>query len=191
MRLKLEPGEHIIAAGRPFAGGLWKPLVLAAATGAVGGYALGWLGRDSLSPALLEWQPYLQILVAVLAAAVLLRFCLPLVVRWFLARYILTNRRLIHRQGVFRRSEHEVALASIYQVEVSQAVSERMSRSGTLIVDMGYGRIVYYAQLPEVHRFKSLVVSAIGQLPLTRMFDGVDMDGDGEYDYEGRIDEGR
>ncbi|MDN3905217.1 PH domain-containing protein [Arthrobacter sp. YD2] len=186
MRVRLSQGEYIIAAGRPHARSLWKPLALAGATGAAAGYALGWLGRDTLPGQLAEWSPYLQPAVIVLALLVLLRYCLPPVLCWFTGRIILTDRRLIRRQGVLLRREHEIALAAIYQLEIRQTVTDRMQRSGTLVLDLGHGRIMQYPAVPEVHRFRSLVVSAIGQLPLTAMFDGVDIEGDGGYDYEGR-----
>ncbi|WP_146363492.1 PH domain-containing protein [Arthrobacter yangruifuii] len=189
MRLKLSSGEHIIAAGRPHARSLWKPLVLAGITGALAGYVIGWLGRDTLPGQLAEWSPYLQPAVFGLAVLVLARYCLPPLLRWFAGRIILTDRRLIQRQGVLVRREHEIALAAIYQLEIRQSVTDRMQRSGTLILDLGHGRIMQYPSVPEVHRFRSMVVAAIGQLPLTAMFDGVDMEGDRGYDYEGRDDD--
>ena len=189
MRLKLSPGEHIITAGRPHARSLWKPLLLAGVTGAVSGYAYGWLGRDTLPGQLAEWSPYLQPAVAVLAVLLLLRYCVPPVLRWLAGRIILTDRRLIQRQGVLLRREHEISLAAIYQLEIRQSVTDRMQGSGTLVLDLGHGRVMHYPAVPEVHRFRSIVVSAIGQLPLTAMFDGVDMEGDGGYDYEGRDDD--
>ena len=189
MRLKLSPGEHIITAGRPHARSLWKPLLLAGVTGAVSGYAYGWLGRDTLPGQLAEWSPYLQPAVAVLAVLLLLRYCVPPVLRWLAGRIILTDRRLIQRQGVLLRREHEISLAAIYQLEIRQSVTDRMQGSGTLVLDLGHGRVMHYPAVPEVHRFRSIVVSAIGQLPLTAMFDGVDMDSDGGYDYEGRDDD--
>ncbi|MCQ2001816.1 PH domain-containing protein [Arthrobacter zhaoxinii] len=189
MRLKLSPGEHIIAAGRPHARSLWKPLTLAGITGALAGYAFGWLGRDTLPGQLGEFSPYLQAVAVLLAVLVLVRYCIPPVLRWYAGRIILTDRRLIQRQGVLMRREHEIALAAIYQLEIRQSVTDRMQRSGTLILDLGHGRIMHYPAVPEVHRFRSIVVAAIGQLPLTAMFDGVDMETNGGYDYEGRDDD--
>nr|WP_269436934.1 PH domain-containing protein [Arthrobacter gengyunqii] len=109
--------------------------------------------------------------------------------RWAFSRYIVTSQRLIHRQGVLRRRERELALASVFQLEAWQTVADRMQRSGTLVADVGYGQTVHYEHVPEVHKFKAIVLAAIGQLPMTAMFDGVDIEGDGDYDYEGRGDE--
>lgn len=189
IRLKLAPGERIIVASRPHARQLVWPVVLAVVVCAAAGFGYGYLDRDSLPGQVAQWRGYLQAAVVVVAAVLLARFCLPPVLRWSCTRYIVTNRRLIHRQGVLRRRERELALASIFQLEAWQTVADRMQRSGTLAVDVGYNRAVHYEHVPEVHEFKAIVLAAIGQLPLTAMFDGVDIEGHGDYDYEGRGDE--
>lgn len=189
VRLKLAPGERIIVASRPHARHLVWPVTLAVLLSSAAGFGYGFLGRDSLPGDLSGWSPYLQPAVVVLAALLVARFCLPPLLRWTFSRYIVTNRRLIHRRGALRRSEHELALASIFQLETWQTLADRMQRSGTLTVDLGHDRVVHYEHVPEVHRFKAIVVAAIGQLPVTAMFDGVDMEGDGDYDYERSEDE--
>ncbi|WP_341393882.1 PH domain-containing protein [Arthrobacter sp. G119Y2] len=189
VRLNLAPGERIIVASRPHARQLVWPVVLAVLVCAAAGFVYGYLDRDSLPGQVADWHAYLQASVVAVAAVLLARFSLPPVLRWAFARYIVTNRRLIHRQGVLRRRERELALASVFQLEAWQTVTDRMQRSGTLAVDVGYDRVVHYEHVPEVHKFKAIVLAAIGELPLTAMFDGVDMEGDGDYDYEGRGDE--
>ena len=189
VRLNLAPGERIIVASRPHARQLVWPVLLAVLVCAAAGFVYGYLDRDSLPGQVADWRSYLQAAVVAVAVVLLARFSLPPVLRWAFARYIVTNRRLIHRQGVLRRRERELALASVFQLEAWQTVTDRMQRSGTLAVDVGYDRVVHYEHVPEVHKFKAIVLAAIGELPLTAMFDGVDMEGDGDYDYEGRGDE--
>ncbi|CEA07555.1 Bacterial membrane flanked domain protein [Arthrobacter saudimassiliensis] len=189
MRLNLAPGERVIVSSRPSARRLWRPVAVTVLAGAAAGFLVGFLGRDSVAPALSGWGPYLQLAVVAAALLVVLRWCLPVALQWSAARFILTSRRLLHRSGVLRRSEHEISLASVYQLEIRQGVSDRMQRSGTLVVDLGHGRVVPYRGVPEVHRFRSLVVAAIGQLPMTAMFDGVDMEGHGDYEDGGGFDE--
>ena len=180
--MRLEPGEQVIVAARPHAGPLLGPVLLAAAVSAAGGFALGYLGRDTLPDALLDWAYVLAPAVVVLTLLVLARFCLPPLVRWNTTRYVLTNRRLIQRRGALRRREHDLPLASIYQLEARQGILQRMQRSGTLRIDLGRGRVIDYASVPEVHRFKSIVLATIEQLPMTAMFDGVDIEGSMGYD---------
>lgn len=187
--MRLEPGEQVIVAARPHAGPLAGPVLLAVLTCALGGFALGYLGRDTIPAELAEWAPVLGPAVVLVVLLVLLRFCLPPVLRWNGTRYVLTNRRMIHRRGVLRRREHDLPLASIYQLEARQGIAERMQRSGTLRIDLGRDRIIDYPSVPEVHRFKSIVLATIEDLPMTVMFDGVDIEGSTGYDDEWSTDE--
>ncbi|MCC3282422.1 PH domain-containing protein [Arthrobacter caoxuetaonis] len=180
--MRLEPGEQVIVSARPHAGPLVKQVLLAVLACAAGGFALGFLGRDTVPAALADWTPVLAPAVAVLVVLVLVRFCLPAVLRWNAARYVLTNRRLIQRRGVLRRQEHDLPLASVYQLEARQGILQRMQRSGTLRIDLGRGRVIDYPAVPEVHRFKSIVLATIEDLPMTVMFDGVDIEGSTGYD---------
>lgn len=187
--MRLEPGEQVIVSARPHAGPLAGPVLLAVLSCATGGFALGYLGRDSVPASLAEWTPVLAPAVAILVLLILLRFCVPAVLRWNAARYVLTNRRMIHRRGVLRRREHDLPLASIYQLEARQGILQRMQRAGTLRVDLGRGRVIDYPSVPEVHRFKSIVLATIEELPMTVMFDGVDIEGSAVYDDEWSSDE--
>ncbi|MFP3468430.1 PH domain-containing protein, partial [Leifsonia sp. SIMBA_070] len=76
-------------------------------------FGYGYLDRDSLPGQVADWHTYLQAAVVAVALVLLARFSMPPVLRWASARYIVTNRRLIHRQGVLRRRERELALASV------------------------------------------------------------------------------
>ena len=180
--MRLEPGEQVIVAARPHAGPLLGPIMLAAAVGAAGGFVLGYLGRDTLPAALADWTFVLGPAVVLLTLLLLTRFCVPPVLRWNATRYVLTTRRLIQRRGVLRRREHDLPLASIYQLEARQGILQRMQRAGTLRIDLGRGRVIDYASVPEVHKFKSIVLATIEQLPMTVMFDGVDIEGSMGYD---------
>ncbi|MER1995509.1 MAG: PH domain-containing protein [Arthrobacter sp.] len=187
--MRLEPGEQVVVAARPHAGPLAGPVLLAAVSCALGGFALGYLGRDTVPAALADWAPVLAPAVVVLVLLVLFRFCLPAVLRWNATRYVLTNRRMIRRSGVLRRREHDLPLASIYQLEARQGIAQRMQRAGTLRIDLGRGRVIDYPSVPEVHRFKSIVLATIEDLPMTVMFDGVDIEGSAGYDDEWSTDE--
>ncbi|WP_225219562.1 PH domain-containing protein [Arthrobacter gallicola] len=180
--MRLEPGEQVIVAARPHAGPLLGPILLAAAAGAAGGFALGYLGRDTLPAAVADWTFVLGPAVVLLTVLLLARFCVPPVLRWNATRYVLTSRRLIQRRGILRRREHDLPLASIYQLEARQGILQRMQRAGTLRIDLGRGRVIDYPSVPEVHKFKSIVLATIEQLPMTAMFDGVDIEGSTGYD---------
>ncbi len=72
-------------------------------------------------------------------------------------------------------------LSAVYQLDTTQGLLQRFVGSGTLLVDLGRDRVVTYRDVPQVHTFKDYVVAAVSELPLTVMFDGVDMEIDSDY----------
>ena len=155
------------------------PLIAGFLLLAVGGFGLGYLMRRDLPWELADWQP-----VFAVAGVVLLLLVRALVVplaRWSSNRYVLTNMRLIHRRGATKRTEHQINLSAIGQLQTEQGLLQRLVGSGTLVVDLGFDRAHRYADVPRIATFKDYVVQAISELPLTRMFDGVDMEIDPQY----------
>jgi membrane protein YdbS with pleckstrin-like domain len=172
MKVKLAPGEQVLTRTRATPRKLFWPSAGALAVLALGGYALGWLSRAAVPPELVQWQPLLVTVAAVGGVLLLLRMFLRPLLRWLAARYILTNQRLIHRRGVTRRSLYEVPLAAVHQVGVTQSLVQRPFGSGTLTLDLGFGRSVSYRDVPCAAVFRDHVAEAIGQLPQAALFDG-------------------
>lgn len=88
--------------------------------------------------------------VIALAALVLLRFTLWPFLRWQTTRYVLTNRRVVIRTGVFGRSGRDIPLTRVNDVSFQHTLFERMLRCGTLTIESAgeHGQVV----LPEVPR---------------------------------------
>lgn len=181
MRIKLLPGERVIVRTRPNPLPLVGPVVAGFIILAAGGFVLGYLGRSSLSGSLADWQPVVLLVVLAVVVLLLLRVVVRPLVRWSSNRYVLTSMRLIHRRGATRRTEHQINLSAISQLQTEQGLLQRMVGSGTLIADLGFDRAHDYRDVPQIGTFKEYVVQAISELPLTRMFDGVDMEIDPQY----------
>jgi uncharacterized membrane protein YdbT with pleckstrin-like domain len=93
----------------------------------------------------------LRIVVAVLAVAALLRWCLLPWVRWASTRYVLTSSRVMVRRGWLARSGRDVSLGRISDVSYSHTVAERLFGSGTLIVESaGENGQLVLADVPRV-----------------------------------------
>ncbi len=174
------PGERVLVRTRPNPLPLVGPVIAGFILLAVGGFGLGLLaGRDVLG--LGDSQPVLFAVVLAAVVLLLLRVVVRPLVRWSSNRYVLTSMRLIHRRGAARRTEHQINLSAISQLQTEQGLLQRMVGSGTLIADLGFDRAHAYRDVPHITTFKEYVVQAIGELPLTRMFDGVDMEIDPQY----------
>lgn len=176
MRIRLEPGEHVVVRTRPHPRRLSLPFCGALLILAAGGYGLGWSSRARLPIGWEQWEPALAPVILVVAALLLLRIFLAPLLRWAGTRYVLTNRRLIKRSGFTRRSEGEVRLMAVLQIITEQSLVERLTGAGRLVIDLGRDRMLVFGDVPQVATFKEYMVAAISDLPLTAMFDGVDME---------------
>ena len=74
---------------------------------------------------------------AILAVAVviLLRWSLWPFLQWLTTRYVLTNRRVVIRSGVFSRSGRDIPLTRVNDVSFHRSFVERIFGSGTLMIE--------------------------------------------------------
>ncbi len=175
MRVKLAAGERVVVRTRAHLSVLIGPFLGLLGLLALTGFALGWASRGTPAGWAEPWLPLAAAAGGFLLLALWLRiFMLPFL-RWSTTWYILTSSRLIHRRGAARRREHQIALAAVYQLDIAQSPWQRLTRSGMLTIDLGHDRVLTYRNVPQIHIFKDFVVAAVSELPLTAMFDGVDM----------------
>jgi len=72
-------------------------------------------------------------LLAVLAAAVV--FLLARYVRWTTTNFVVTNERLIHREGVVAKKGIEIPLDRVQTIRFNQSIFERMLGAGDLMIE--------------------------------------------------------
>ncbi|MDT0329145.1 PH domain-containing protein [Nocardiopsis lambiniae] len=72
--------------------------------------------------------------VGVLALIAALAFCVIPLLRWSTTVYILTNRRLMTRDGLISRQGRDMPLTRVNDVSFSMSIWERIMRYGTLSV---------------------------------------------------------
>lgn len=81
-----------------------------------------------------EWAPVAAGVVGVLALVAALAFWLIPLLRWSTTVYILTNHRLMTRDGLISRKGRDMPLTRVNDVSFSMSVWERLMRYGTLSV---------------------------------------------------------
>jgi uncharacterized membrane protein YdbT with pleckstrin-like domain len=98
-------------------------------------------------------QPWLRGAVALAAVLVLLRWALWPFVVWWNTVYVITDRRLVMRHGVFSRSGHDMPLTRLNDVSFSHNMIERMLGCGTLTVESAGERgQVVLSDVPKVEQ---------------------------------------
>jgi uncharacterized membrane protein YdbT with pleckstrin-like domain len=169
MRKDLLPGEQVIVVTRPQPRRLAFPAMLFVIVPAVGAFASAWIVKGEparLVPLITrEWTSWLVAVCAGAVAWILLGYCLPRVLRWHATRYVLTSRRIVAREGMLRRRDQQVSLASVRHVGISQSLTQRILRSGNISLDTGHGEDTVIPEVPEVSRFRNFILDAIDELP--------------------------
>ena len=77
--------------------------------------------------------PIPLVLLAVLAAAVV--FLLVRYVKWTTTNFVVTNERLIHREGVIAKNGIEIPLDRVQTIRFNQSIFERMIGAGDLLIE--------------------------------------------------------
>ena len=140
---------------------------------ALAAYASAWIVKGG--PAKLvplptgEWTVWLIGVCVVLAAWVLLGYCLPRLMAWQATRYILTNQRLVARYGMLRRRDEQVPLTAVRSVVIEQSWLQRLLRSGNISLDTGYPAGTVLPDVPEVAVFRTFILDAMDDLPPRRV----------------------
>ena len=78
-------------------------------------------------------EPVTFALLAVLAVAVV--FLLARYVRWTTTNFVVTNERLIHREGVLAKKGIEIPLDRVQTIRFNQSIFERMLGAGDLLIE--------------------------------------------------------
>ena len=157
MRTDLTNGEEVVLTTRPHWKALLRPsLVLILAAGVVS-YALAELPTDHSWP-ILRWG-----ILGIAVVAVLIWTVVPWL-RWITTHIILTNERLITRDGVLRRVGRDIPLYRVNDVSFEQTVMDRMLRCGNLIVESGgeRGQIVL-RDIPRIAEVQRTLHSLLDQ----------------------------
>ena len=118
----LNQSEEVVLDLRPHWAKLFFPVVLVVLAIAATGASL--LTRNAVLP---------LILLAVLALAVV--FLLFRYVRWTTTNFVVTNERLIHREGVIAKNGIEIPLDRVQTIRFNQSVFERMIGAGDLLIE--------------------------------------------------------
>ncbi len=123
----LVPGEREVMSVRTHWKSLVAPVVLLFAVTAFG----------SFCAALVPDGPYrygARVAIAIAGGLVVLRLSVWPFLQWLTTTYTLTDRRLVNRSGVLRRTGRDIPLRRISDVVYERTLSDRLFGCGTLVV---------------------------------------------------------
>jgi len=145
----LSPGEEIVAEFRPHWTSILVPLALTLAA-----LVVVVLLAAFTDGALRQWGP--------LAVAVIwLVLTVPRFISWLTTEHVITNERVVHRQGFVAKHGKEIPLEMINTVAFRQTVFERMVGSGDVVIESaGEQGQTLYRDIPKPEQLQTLIYRA-------------------------------
>jgi len=142
----LSENEQLVLDLRPHWKALITPVVTLVLTLGIAGYGAA---RIPAGPQ----QGLYRIGVAVLALALLLGCAVRPFLIWLTTHFVVTDRRVLVRSGIFSRSGRDVPLSRINDITFSHSFVERLLGCGTLVVESAGERgQVTLSDIPRVER---------------------------------------
>ena len=166
----LSPGEDIVAEFRPHWSSIILPLLLTFAA-LVAVVLLAALTDGAVG----QWGP-------LAVAIVWLVLTVPKIIGWLTTQHVITNERVIHRQGFIAKHGKEIPHEMINTVSFRQSVFERMVGSGDLVIESaGEQGQTLYRDIPKPEQLQTLIYKARED----RMFT-IQRGGEGEHGGQGK-----
>ncbi|MGV8872484.1 MAG: PH domain-containing protein [Rhodococcus sp. (in: high G+C Gram-positive bacteria)] len=139
----------------------WKMLILPSLTfvlvTGVAGVALGVAGARLESTV----ANVAMIAVAVVWAAIVVWRCLVPLISWKCTHFIVTDRRVLIRQGVLTHSGIDIPMSRISNVQFRHGLIDRMLGTGTLIIASASDDPLEFDDIPHVQRVHSLLYQQV------------------------------
>ncbi|TMS53264.1 PH domain-containing protein [Mycobacterium sp. DBP42] len=76
---------------------------------------------------------------------------------WWTTHFVITDRRVMFRHGLLTRSGIDIPLARINSVEFRHGLTDRMLRTGTLIIESASQDPLEFNDIPRVEQVHSLL----------------------------------
>ena len=145
----LAPDEDVVVDAHPH----WKALIGAGATTllAIALALLAWWWMDSV-----QWSDGVEtgvgIAVAVGVAVLIAWLAIAPYIRWATTHFVVTDRRVIFRTGVFTKSGIDIPLARINSVQFRHGLVDRLFKTGTLIIESASDDPLEFDDIPKVEK---------------------------------------
>ncbi|MXP23140.1 PH domain-containing protein [Gordonia sp. HNM0687] len=153
-RENLAPGEEIVLHRHPHWKCLVGPFLLFVVFTAAAGLLAGVItGADLGSTTRLV----LLGIVGVLWLVAFGWFFIRPLVSWGTTHFVLTDRRVIFRNGIITRSGIDIPIRRISTVEFRHGLIDRLLRTGTLIIESASDEPLAFDDIPQVERVHALL----------------------------------
>jgi uncharacterized membrane protein YdbT with pleckstrin-like domain len=108
-----------------------------------------------------SWALWAWLALAAAGLALAGRFTVYPVVRWRTTHFVVTDRRVLVREGVFTRQGMDIPLKRISSVQFRQGLLERIFGSGTLLIESDSDESLEFDDVPGVRRVHAVLYDEV------------------------------
>lgn len=149
----LAPDEQLILHRHPHWKMLFWPIVTLIAATALAGFAGGFISRKAEGTS----RSVLLIVVLVVWLGILVWRCAAPVISWKSTHFIVTDRRVLIRQGVLTHTGIDIPMSRISSVQFRHGLFDRLLGTGTLIIGSSSEEPLEYDDIPQVQQVHALL----------------------------------
>lgn len=146
----LVPGEEVVMHRRPH----WKVLVVPVLA------FLLVVGAATFLAALIRDQPWVEwgwLALAGTGTLLVLWLTVSPVIRWRTTHFVVTDRRVLVREGVLSRTGVDIPMSRINSVRFRHTVWERVLGCGTLVIESASDEPLEFDDIPDVERVHAML----------------------------------
>jgi uncharacterized membrane protein YdbT with pleckstrin-like domain len=107
------------------------------------------------------WAAWAWLGLAAAGLALVGRFTLYPVVRWRTTHFVVTDRRVLVREGVFTRHGMDIPSKRINSVQFRQGLLDRILGSGTLVIESDSDESLEFDDVPGVRRVHAVLYDEV------------------------------
>ena len=152
----LVPGEEIIMHKHPHWKMLILPVLVLLVVVAVVSYLAAVIGAQS-------WSPWARLVLGAIGLGLVVRFTLAPVIRWRTTHFVVTNRRVLVREGLITRRGMDIPMRRITGVEFRQGFLERLLGVGTLVIESPSEDALEFRDIPGVESAHALLYQEVAK----------------------------
>jgi uncharacterized membrane protein YdbT with pleckstrin-like domain len=110
-----------------------------------------------------SWALWAWLGLAAAGLALVGRFTVYPVVRWRTTHFVVTDRRVLVREGVLTRKGMDIPLRRVSSVQFRQGLLERMLGAGTLVIESDSDESLEFDDVPGVRRVHAVLYNEVAQ----------------------------
>jgi uncharacterized membrane protein YdbT with pleckstrin-like domain len=152
----LVAGEDVVTHRHPHWKMLVGPVLLLLVVVGLGSYLAALIGAQS-------WGPWARIVLLVIALALVVRLTLVPLIRWRTTHFVITNRRVLVREGLITRRGMDIPLRRITGVQFRQSLFERLFGVGTLVMESASDEPLEFEDVPGIEEVHGLLYEEVAK----------------------------